>query len=280
MRIIYLLSLSIIVFLSSFTIDKFKKVSLKKVKGKYTYIPSGTLQHKDKVVSINPFYMMTTEVTNLDYREFLAHLEKEGRFDDLQIAQVNASGDVFYDTYKSHSSYDDYPVLNISKAAARLYCNFLSETLSKNNVLGKDVKKVKVRLPLDTEWVHAAKGGREAPYPWGGYYLKNAKGCYLANFKRIGEGNITKNSKTGHFEIVDQDAVVPNLPASTRSYFPNDFGLYNMSGNAAEMVENEEIAMGGSWNSGGFDVKTTSFMNFDEPSTEVGFRPVFTVEFY
>ncbi len=281
MRLTYSFSLCLLFLFSYFTINDFKKVNLRKLKGKYVYVPSGILQLQNEKVSISGFYMMSTEVTNLDYKEFLAFLEREGRSEDLEIAQIQSDGSVFFDTYRSHPSYDEYPVLNISKEGAVMYCEYLSDVLSKNGILGKDVKQVKVRLPMKSEWTYAARGGHDlAPYPWGGYYLRNSKGRFLANFRRIGESSITKNRETGEYEIVNQEERSPYLPSITKSFYPNDYGLYNMSGNAAEMVAEEKIAMGGSWNSGGYDIKTTSSMEVKGPSNEVGFRPVFNVTFF
>jgi formylglycine-generating enzyme required for sulfatase activity len=49
--------------------------------------------------------------------------------------------------------------------------------------------------------------------------MRNAKGCILANFKP-NRGNYTDD---GGFYTVD-----------VHSYFPNDYGIYNMAGNVAE----------------------------------------------
>jgi gliding motility-associated lipoprotein GldK len=76
------------------------------------------------------------------------------------------------------------------------------------------------RLPTEAEWEYAARGGRtQSMFPWGNYYLRNKKGCLLANFKP-GRGNYVED---GGFYTVRADA-----------YWPNDFGLYNMAGNVSE----------------------------------------------
>jgi gliding motility-associated lipoprotein GldK len=90
-------------------------------------------------------------------------------------------------------------------------------------------------LPTEHEWEYAARGGHDlAPYPWGGYYTRNAKGCLLANFKP-GRGNYPED---GGQYTVKADA-----------YFPNDYGLFNMSGNVAE------------WTSSAFYENAYSFMH-------------------
>ena len=79
------------------------------------------------------------------------------------------------------------------------------------------------RLPTEAEWEYAARGGRDmAKYPWGNPYIRNSKGCMLANFKP-GRGNYY------------DDGFAYTAPVA--SYFANDYGLYDMSGNVAEWCE-------------------------------------------
>jgi sulfatase modifying factor 1 len=126
--------------------------------------------------------------------------------------------------YFSHPAYDDYPVVGVSWKQARAFCIWRTDLL--NNYLRKigGVRVQDFRLPTESEWEYAARGGLDlAPFPWGGPYIRNTRGCFLANFKPM-RGNYIDD---GGFHTV---------PAS--SYSPNDYGLYCMSGNVAEWTSN------------------------------------------
>ncbi len=118
--------------------------------------------------------------------------------------------------------FDDYPVVGVTWTQAKAFCHW--RTKYWNDQLDADEALVEdFRLPSEFEWEYAARGGRDlVPYGWGGYYVRNAKGCLLANFKP-GRGNYAEDGGQ-HTVPVD-------------SYFPNDYGLYNMSGNVSEWTE-------------------------------------------
>jgi len=123
--------------------------------------------------------------------------------------------------YFWHPAYDDYPVVGLDWPQAKAFCHW--RTHMWNSFKGDQPNTEEFRLPTETEWEWAARGGRAiAPYPWGGYYIRNAKGCLLANFKP-GRGNYPED---GGYYTVKADA-----------YFPNDYGLYNMAGNVSEWTE-------------------------------------------
>ncbi len=124
--------------------------------------------------------------------------------------------------YFSHPAFDDYPVVGVNWKQCRAFCYW--RTSIWNKFKGEDEpNSEEFRLPTEHEWEWAARGGREqAPYPWGAYYARNAKGCLLANFKP-GRGNYPED---GGYYTVRADA-----------YFPNEYGLYNMAGNVAEWTE-------------------------------------------
>jgi len=126
--------------------------------------------------------------------------------------------------YFSHPAYDDYPVVCVTWKQARAFGIWRTDLL--NNYLKKigGVNVQDFRLPTESEWEYAARGGLDLnPFPWGGPYIRNTRGCFLANFKPM-RGNYVDD---GGFHTV---------PGS--SYSPNDYGLYCMSGNVAEWTSN------------------------------------------
>jgi len=122
--------------------------------------------------------------------------------------------------YFWHPKYDDYPVVGINWHQAKAFCWWRTVYLNSFYSDIEDNTVTYFRLPTEYEWEYAARGGRDQNrYPWGGPYIRNAKGCALANFK---PGRGEYSSDGGVF------------PVRVSSYFPNDFGLYDMSGNVAE----------------------------------------------
>ena len=126
-----------------------------------------------------------------------------------------------FNEYFWHPAYADYPVVGISWKQAKAFANW--RTKYRNDYLRGEKNKTTVgqfRLPTEGEWEYAARGGKQsAIYPWGGPYLVDNRGDFLANFK----------PKRGDYSA---DNIV--YTAEVDSYEPNDFGLYNMSGNVAE----------------------------------------------
>ena len=122
--------------------------------------------------------------------------------------------------YFWHPSFDDYPVVGVSWVQATAFSiwrtDYMNTALRKEGIA--DVQNY--RLPLETEWEYAARGGLDlSMYPWGGPYTRNYKGCFLANFKPL-RGN-----------YIDDGNV---YAGKVGSYEPNEYGLYDMSGNVAE----------------------------------------------
>lgn len=255
----------------------------------YTFVPMGSLKIDTSTVTVQAFFISKTEISNKQYREFLADLKASGDMnaynkalpDTTQWRDRQAYNEPFVEYYFRHPAYDNYPVVNISYEGAQMYCKWLTEKMAK---VCKNLK-ADFRLPTREEWIYAASGGMTmTDYSFGGPYLGDKNGNMQCNFKRIGAESVHYNESTKQYEVVkdihDGKAGCINdaadITAPVESYKPNDFGLYNMSGNVAEMVWEKGTAVGGSWNSTGYDVRIQSVMKYDGPSPVVGFRPVVT----
>jgi len=255
----------------------------------FAYIPSGTLHLADKTeVQLKGYFIQETEVSNKAYNQFLKELYLKGKTTEYDLAiqspenwrngktQLPAT---LTDYYHNHKAFEDFPVVTISKKGAELYCDWMTENWQKKY----PEVKIKFRLPTGAEWIYAAKGGHEhAPYPWGGFYFRNAKGCALANFRNYNSRNIKFNKMTQTYEVINLETTDnQNMPKAIDSYFPNDYGLYNMSGNVAEMISTPYRTKGGSFNSPGYHIQIEAedeYEGWTEPSPFIGFRPVIEVK--
>lgn len=126
--------------------------------------------------------------------------------------------------YFWHPAYDEYPLVGVSWKQARAFCIWRTQLLNVY-LKGRGTAIVQdFRLPSETEWEWASRGGLDlSKYPWGGPYIRNSRGCFLGNFKPM-RGNYVDD---GGFHTV-----------RINSYNPNDFGLFCMSGNVAEWTSN------------------------------------------
>lgn len=259
----------------------------KSISKQYAFIPMGSFKLDSTTVSCQAFYISKYEISNLQYREFLADLKRNNKIENLKTALIDSTkwrDDLMYfepyvNLYHTHPAYNNYPVVNISQKAAELYCTWLSEKLNKEN----PEYNFTVRLPQRIEWLHAASSGFNlSEYSWGGPYLRNAKGILQCNFKNYGAEHIHYDRENGIYTISKKpfnsseiNTISDNAfcTAPVNSYFPSSYGLYNMNGNVSEMTQ-EGLACGGDWNCTGYDVRNESFYDFTESSPFVGFRPV------
>lgn len=273
MKSVYILCLAIF----SITLVAVQKAPVKlpkKFKKDYAFIPSGLVIVEKDTFSLQSYFISKTEVTNGDYQIFLNSLKEKNDTVKLKIAEVNQENwneefkatsyfEPMAENYFEDPAYIDYPVVNISQEAAALYCEWLEESLNESS----SKLNVKVRLPYHAEIIRAGVGENlDQPYPWGGAYLRNSKGCYLLNYNPATEGDTTSNMYSdGTF-----------FTSKVDNYNANEFGVYNLCGNVAEMINEDGIAVGGSWIDKSEGVLLRSRKEFDNVSATVGFRPVFT----
>ncbi len=122
--------------------------------------------------------------------------------------------------YFWHPAYDDYPVVGVNWKQARAFCIWRTQLMNSYLQTNGETFVQDFRLPTESEWEYAARGGLDlSPYPWGGPYIRNSRGCFLGNFKPM-RGNYMDDG--GFYSV------------KVTSYWPNEYGLYCMAGNVAE----------------------------------------------
>ncbi len=195
-------------------------------------------------------------------------------------------------SYFSSPAFDNYPVVGVSWRQAKAFCVWRS------NMLNQYLESIDYstlndfRLPTESEWEYAARGGiASQSYPWGGPYVRNPNGCFLANYEPL----------RGAY---DDDGGVKTLMVG--HYAPNDFGLYDMAGNVSEwcldaynestyivanavtpyynydakdedpLAMKRKVIRGGSWKDQKYfiQVQTRSYEFMDTAKCYIGFRCV------
>ncbi|WP_297332075.1 gliding motility lipoprotein GldK [Flavobacterium sp.] len=190
-----------------------------------------------------------------------------------------------HNDYFWHDAYGEYPVVGVTWGQAKAFCAW--RTLYKNAYQKSKGRQYvnSFRLPTEAEWEYAARGGlQSATYPWGGPYAKNDRGCFLANFKP----NRGDYAADGALYTVEAE-----------SFDPNEFNLYNMSGNVAEWTDSSydaasyeyvstmnpnapdpsnkrKVTRGGSWKDVAYflQVSTRDWEYADSSRSYIGFRTV------
>lgn len=253
-------------------------------------------------VSVSSFYMDETEVSNLDYLEYLYWLNrvysadypevyKKALPDTLVWRDRLAFNEPYVELYLRHPAYRDYPVVGVNWRQANAYCAWRTDRVNENilveqgvldndpdqrnennfntdaylagqyeglvlsplqdlNPSGTGERKVKMedgillpryRLPTEAEWEYAALGligntqferiVERRTYPWNGSFTRSTDdkfyGNFVANFVR-GRGD--------YMGVAGNLNDAADVTAPVFSYWPNDYGLYNMAGNVAEWV--------------------------------------------
>ncbi|MFY9281149.1 MAG: SUMF1/EgtB/PvdO family nonheme iron enzyme [Bacteroidia bacterium] len=252
----------------------------------FTNVQAGVL----KINNLNPikdslpeFFMAATEVTNFQWKEFLMYLKQEGRMEEYRDNILDttvwrpllAYNEPFVDYYYQHKAYSEYPAVGMTLKQAQAYANWLTEIYALKN----QSVKIIFSVPTKKQWIRAARGEWQTHYPWDGKYMRNSKGAYLSNFKNYDAANIHYNTEINKYEVMSMSQCMEGtITAPAESYYPNKFGIYNMSGNVAELVSDDTVAMGGSWNDTGYDVRVESEQPATQPKSTIGFRMVATIE--
>ena len=155
----------------------------------------------------------------------------------------------------------DHPVINVSRDDARAFCDWLTLRERKEERI---TRSHEYRLPTDLEWslmaglveVEGISPGwryarKEAVFPWGHIWPENEKIGNFADMTAARTPGVTAARTIAGYD----DGFAHTSPVG--SFPPNELGLFDMSGNAQEWVEDNYsklgtnvlgVLRGGGWN--------------------------------
>jgi formylglycine-generating enzyme required for sulfatase activity len=169
-----------------------------------------------KIVLKRPFYMGAREVTNGEFRDFLASHDS-GSFKGYSLNR------------------DEQPVVQVTWEQAAQFCNWLSkkEKLPQvyikkgDKLLAEEPLLTGYRLPTEAEWEYSARfASNELSliYPWGDTFPPRSKTLNIADLS-------TKDLLPAYLGNYDDDYPIT---APVSSFKANALGLFDLGGNVAE----------------------------------------------
>ena len=207
------------------------------------YNAGGTDEVPKHDVYLDAFLMSRYEVTNQQYCTYLNNARSQGQIEVRADNVVYAVGDndPYLTTYEGSSysriSYngsvftilpdmENHPVVMVSWYGAVAFANWKSQQQGYQTCYNLttwvcDLTKNGFRMPTEAEWEYAARGGHHNPYykyPWG----SNSISCSYLNYRN---GTIYCNPL---------GLSAYPYTATVGYYSPNNFGLYDISGNVWE----------------------------------------------
>lgn len=225
-----------------------------------------------------PFYMGTMEVTNKQFRAFLAGHDS-GMFKGQALSR------------------DDQPVVRVTWEQAALFCNWLSARESLPPVYVKKADRLEAaevlgtgyRLPTEAEWEYCARfhaKGDLGKYPWGESFPPEEKTVNIADAS-------AKNLLSLYLEAYNDNYPVS---APSGSFKPNGLGIHDLAGNVAELCHDyysiysykpeeayqdplgpregkHRVVRGSSWKHAGISALRVAYRDYSSGSREdLGFR--------
>ncbi|MEZ5464602.1 MAG: SUMF1/EgtB/PvdO family nonheme iron enzyme [Lysobacteraceae bacterium] len=196
--------------------------------------PSGEADRKTnegpthRVTFSRGFALSRTEVTVGQFRAFANATSYYGTaansggssiYDERSGSMADKSGIDWRNDHAGKTADSNLPVIHVSWVDAKAYAEWLSEQTGKT-----------YRLPSESEFEYALRAGTTTRYPWGDGDPTRVVG----NLTGDGDRSASRRNWVNAFKRYDDGFWGP---APVRSFEANRFGLYDMSGNVSEWVE-------------------------------------------
>lgn len=202
-------------------------------------------------VSLTPFWIQRTEVSNAAYAECVA---AEACSEPTSLVS-NTRLD-----YYTNAEFAEYPVIFVTQPQAQAYCEWVGE-----------------RLPTEAEWEYAARYPTHTYYTWGSAANTAVDNPDLANFgKTIGDTTPVYS----HFAGITESGLFNmngNVWEWTADWFDPDYYQNSPPENPTGPESgSEKVARGGSWSTSLEYISLTNRFNRDpnQGYDNVGFRCV------
>lgn len=235
-----------------------------------------------------------SEVPNIEWKRYQQRLAASGT--DISSTQPTAAALPVPD-YFSNPFYDFYPVVGVSYEQVLAFCKWRGRVISKMINRGKpgapdslatEHTVVESRLPTEAEWEQAALAKRGLPFgskctefpvvinPEAAAYFKHRSGI-TTEISQIRTDIKAYNQTRPVRSAINYDQPEPYfLRLATPAYVfggpTNDYHLFNLLGNAAEMIQERGVAKGGSYRDPLMACTVTSRSQYTGPAPTIGFR--------
>jgi formylglycine-generating enzyme required for sulfatase activity len=228
------------------------------------FIPPGTVKINDTL------FADETEVSNLSWLEFeywtcTKYGKNSSEYkavvpDTLVWRNKESFNEPYVHNYYRHKAYRNFPVVGITFEQAIAFCKWRTERVKEfYGIAYKKSLKIEYKLPSKEEWEFISNLGSGIFNNKG----KNEKGLFSLNCIR--EDFDTLNTSQSKFN---------DVTAPVYSYWKNYFGLFNMIGNVAEMIDQKNICKGGSWKHHLNECRVGKDIQYTKSEAWLGFRCV------
>lgn len=256
------------------------------------------------------FYADETEISNIDYREYLYWLAQVYGYEAVEYSKALPDtlvwqekveyGEPYIGNYFRHPAYDYFPLVGIDLNQAKAFTTWRTERVAELLLTSKGlIKAIKNKsldnyftidryLSGDYEWILKKESIVLPIYkiPTSGEWEKIAG---IENKFKYGTDSLSRYNRkiyrrykclynTKDFEKTPSSNKyywLKKMPIASRTLSKNTNNLYEIIGNVAELVDNN-IVKGGSWRDKLDNISITKNEKFVKPTNWIGFRNICT----
>lgn len=241
--------------------------------------PAGTVKIADN------FYADRYELSNLNYREYLAWLKRvHGPYsqpyqqalpDTLVWTEVLAYSEPFVEHYFDHPAYDDFPMVGLSPAQAMDYAAWRSDRVYEQLLL----KKKRIQSKDYAHLENADNYFSIERYRSGQFFGYTPDLSLPVPRYRIPTPEeweqLTRGAKTTeNINSFDLSDGIAYTTAPVDAYKASPLGLFNLLGNVAEMTDKIGISKGGSYIQPAEKCQPSEQIPYEKPTAWLGVRLV------